>query len=227
MLTCLADTFYGEVGIATVRVLEALGHRVIFPADQTCCGQPPFNAGDWATARKVATHCLTCFSGADVVVTPSASCAAMIRHGYGELFPHRSPGLPCYELSEFLAEIAPFAAWPAVGIPKVGLHVACHGRIIGLGSKTHAVLSRIEGLEVIDSENPEQCCGFGGAFAVSHGKISEGIGLEKLRTMPPYPIVSTDLGCLMHLHGLANRNGVAFDSMHLAQLLARGLGKSP
>src|SRR5438105_475514 len=102
LLTCLADTFYGEVGIATVRVLESLGYRVKFPEEQTCCGQPPFNAGDWPSSRRAAAHCLQCFDGDGPIVTPSASCAAMIRHGYHELFPHRASFPVCYELSEFL-----------------------------------------------------------------------------------------------------------------------------
>lgn len=224
MLTCLADTFYGEVGIATVRVLEALGHKVSFPSGQTCCGQPPFNAGDWTTAREVAGHCLACFEGDEVIVTPSASCAAMIRHGYHQLFPHRAVHPRCYELSEFLVDVAPFESWPSVGVSKVGLHVACHGRMLDLGTKTGQVLERVENLEISDFENPEQCCGFGGAFAVTHGKISEGIGLEKLRTAPiGMPIVSTDMGCVMHLRGLAGRNDIPFQAMHFSQLLALGL----
>lgn len=223
MLTCLADTFYGEVGIATVRVLEALGHRVEFPEEQTCCGQPPFNSGDWKTAREVAGHCLTCFAGDGAVVTPSASCAAMIRHGYHELFPHRGSYPRCFEFSEFLMETG-FESWPSVGLSQVGLHVACHGRMLGLGDTTQRVLAGVSGLEVVEFENPEQCCGFGGAFAVSHGTISAGIGREKLRTAPAgLPVVSTDMGCLMHLRGLAQRESVPFESMHLAQLLARAL----
>jgi len=223
MLTCLADTFYGEVGIATVRVLEALGHTVVFPKDQTCCGQPAFNSGDWATARKVATHCLNCFAGDAIIVTPSASCAAMLRHGYRELFPHRASIPNCYELSEFLAAEG-FPAWPSVGMKRIALHVACHGRMLGLGDATKRVLAQVKDLEVVDFENPEQCCGFGGAFAVTHGTISAGIGREKLRTAPAgFPIVSTDMGCLMHLRGLAERDGARIESMHLAQLLARGL----
>lgn len=225
MITCLADTFYGEVAIATCRVLEALGHEVSFPPDQTCCGQPPFNAGDWPTARKVAAHCLSCFSGDEVIVTPSASCAAMMRHGYGELFPHRSSVPPCYELSEFLINVVELENWPSVGLSRVALHVACHGRMIGLDNKTRQVLDAVDGLEVLDFGNPEQCCGFGGAFSVSHGSISAGIGREKLATAPPgVPVVSTDMGCLMHLRGLAERDRSSFVSMHLAQLLAGALG---
>lgn len=224
MLTCLADTFYGEVGIATVRVLESLGYTVEFPESQTCCGQPPFNAGDWKTARQVAGHCLSCFAGDTPIVTPSASCAAMLRHGYGELFPHRASMPKCYELSEFLWDIAEVRSWPAVKLPKVALHTACHGRMIGLGSRVRDLLGCVAGLEVVDFENPEQCCGFGGAFAVSHGAISAGIGREKLRTAPRgLPVVSTDMGCIMHLRGLADRDGTQFESMHLAQLLARAL----
>lgn len=223
MLTCLADTFYGEVGIAAARVLASIGYTTIFPESQTCCGQPPFNAGDWASSRTVAAHCLQVFEGDDIIVTPSASCAAMIRHGYRELFPHRSNFPPCYEFTEFLWEVAEVRSWPKVGIPKVGLHVACHGRMLGLGDKTRRLLHCIDDLEIEDFENPEQCCGFGGAFAVGHGAISAGIGLEKLRTAPPLPILSTDMGCLMHLRGLAAKNNRPFESMHIAQLLARAL----
>ncbi len=224
MLTCLADTFYGEVGIATVRVLESLGYTVDFPEKQTCCGQPPFNAGDWKSAREVATHCLNCFEGEGPIVTPSASCAAMVRHGYGELFPHRASLPQCYELSKFLWDVAEIRSWPRVGLPKVALHTACHGRMLGLGSRTRDLLGIVSGLEVVEFENSEQCCGFGGAFSVSHGAISAGIGREKLRTAPTgLPVVSTDMGCLMHLRGLASREGTSFESLHLAQLLAKGV----
>lgn len=224
MLTCLADTFYGEVGIATVRVLENLGYTVDFPDKQTCCGQPPFNAGDWKSAREVASHCLACFEGDGPIVTPSASCAAMVRHGYGELFPHRGSLPQCYELSEFLWDVAEVRSWPRVGMSRVALHTACHGRMLGLGTRTRDLLGVVSGLEIVDFENPEQCCGFGGAFSVSHGAISAGIGREKLRTAPTgLPVVSTDMGCLMHLRGLASREGAPFESMHLAQLLARAV----
>jgi len=230
MLTCLNDAFYGEVGIATVRVLEHVGCRVEFDPAQTCCGQPPFNAGDWSAARPIAERTVSLFGlnaeDGDPVVMPSASCAAMLRHGYGAL------GVGCktgrvYELAEYVVDVAGRLEWDGSVSPRrVGFHRACHGRMMGLRDQQEILLRSIKGIEVVELGSPEQCCGFGGAFSVTHGKVSEGIGLEKLRQIEQAgvdQVVSGDMGCVMHLAGLAKKNSVDVSFVHFAQVLAEAI----
>ena len=231
MLTCLCDAFYGEVGIATVRVLEAAGCRVEFPPEQTCCGQPPFNAGDWDAARKLVLRAAEVFAGEIPVVTPSASCAAMVRHGATMLM--RDPPFPCYELAEFLVDVVGIPKWKR-GLPRrrVAFHQSCHGRALRASSKTGSgpaqrlLLESINGLEVIDLPEPEQCCGFGGAFSSTHGSISAGIGMRKLEMAMQAgatEIVGGDMGCLMHLDGLIRREALPLKVRHFAQVLDEAL----
>lgn len=230
MLTCLVDALYGEVGIATVRVLEAAGCAVEFPEDQTCCGQPPFNAGDWEAARRIGSHCAAVFSGKETpVVTPSASCAAMTREGYAMLDHPEWPR--ALELAEFLTDVLGVERWPPSedfrGEPRrLAYHPACHGRAIHLGEKPVRLLASIPGIEIVPIADPEQCCGFGGAFSASHPTISGRIGMEKLRSVREAGVeelVSSDMGCLMHLGGLIERHGLEIRTRHYAQVLAEAL----
>lgn len=228
LLTCLCDAFYGEVGIATTRVLEHAGCQVEFPKDQTCCGQPPFNAGDWGVARPAAKRCAQLFGDDAPIVVPSASCAAMLRDGY----PMLGIGAPlAFELSEFLLQEVGITQWPigGGGVTRrrtLAFHRSCHGRMIGLGGAQERLLRMLPGIELAPFEQQEQCCGFGGAFSATHGKISEGIGLEKLRCLlasGASTIVSGDVGCLMHLDGLIRRHGIPLKVMHYAQILAEAI----
>lgn len=226
MLTCLCDAIYGEVGIATVRVLEHLGCEVVFPKEQTCCGQPPFNAGDWNAARPVAERTVSLFGLEVPVVTPSASCAAMVRHGYSQLLD--GVEVPkTYELCEYIVKVCGREKWEGSVVPrKVGLHRACHGRALGLTDEQERLLSSISGVELVEIGSPEQCCGFGGAFSVTHGKTSEGIGLEKLQVMKSAgveQIVSGDMGCLAHLDGLISRHHIEMKTAHIAEVLSEAL----
>jgi len=240
MLTCLCDAFYGEVGIAAVRVLEHAGCTVEFDQrSQTCCGQPPFNAGDWTAAREIAGRTRLLFSGETPVVTPSGSCAAMIRHGYTMLFPN-SEATSCFELCEFLVDVLGVTKWPLGGsysLPgrKIALHRACHHRSLACAPATASahpnaqelLLSSMLGVELQTFADPEQCCGFGGAFAATHGKISSEIGLEKLRKVAASGaelLVSGDMGCLMHLNGLIERERLDLRTAHIAEVLAEPLG---
>ncbi|MBX3111682.1 MAG: (Fe-S)-binding protein [Fimbriimonadaceae bacterium] len=222
MLTCLCDAFYGDVGQATVRVLEHAGCTVEFPEGQTCCGQPPFNSGDWESARRVAAHTCGVFAGDTPVVTPSGSCAAMVRHGYPRL--DLTPPGPVYELAEFLVDVLHITTWSGREYAKtVAFHRACHGRLIGLGDKAERLLSTVPGIALAPVPEPEQCCGFGGAFAVKEPHLSQHIGtakLECLRSTGADEVVSGDMGCLMHLTGLAGRQGRPVRTRHYAEILA-------
>lgn len=229
MLTCLCDAFAGEVGIAAVRVLEAVGLRVEFPEGQTCCGQPPFNSGDWESARAIATRTLEIFDGPTPIVVPSSSCAAMVREGYPMLLPNAARP-PVFELVEFLVRECGVASWPPVpGTSRdrrIAYHRACHGRGLHLGDLHERLLATIPGLELVPFEQREQCCGFGGAFSATHGPISAGIGMEKLKRILDTGVdtmVSGDMGCLLHLRGLIERHGLPLRTMHTAQVLAEGL----
>jgi L-lactate dehydrogenase complex protein LldE len=242
MLTCLCDAFYGEVGIATVRVLEHAGCTVEFPEGQTCCGQPPFNAGDWESARKVAEHWQNVFlgprdsdraprdlTGRPPIVTPSSSCAAMIREGYPLLFDSTEHETKTFELSEFLVAQLGIERWPLTFTPKstkttrIAYHRACHGRALGLKDEQEKLLASIAGIELVPIGQPEQCCGFGGAFSVGHPTVSAGIGDEKLRNViasGAKTLVSGDMGCLMHLRGLIEKEGLDLKTRHFAEILA-------
>lgn len=221
MLTCLGDALYGRVGIATVQVLEGVGCEVVFPEDQTCCGQPPFNAGHWPEAQRLAAHLRTTFDPRLPIITPSASCAAMIRHGYPQI--DRDPDIECYELSEFL--LAQGFRGRLRTPRRVALHVACHARSLGRPD-TRRLLTSIEGVTLVDFAEEEQCCGFGGAFSATHSTLSAGIAdakLAALRAAQPDEVVSTDLGCLMHLEGRAGAVGAALPMRHVAELLAEAI----
>jgi L-lactate dehydrogenase complex protein LldE len=230
MLTCLCDAFYGEVGVATVRVLEHAGCTVEFDSEQTCCGQPAFNAGDWSAARPIAVRTARLFGlneeDGDFVVTPSASCAAMLRHGY-EMLGEPVAQDRAHELAEFLVCVLGRKDWGGQVSPRrVAVHRACHGRMIGLSDQQDQLLRSVKGIEIVEIGSPEQCCGFGGAFSITHGKVSEGIGLEKLRQFEMAgvdTVVSGDMGCLMHLAGLAKRNSVELSFLHFSQLLAEAI----
>ena len=224
MLTCLCDAFYGEVGIATVKVLEMLGCEVVFEPDQTCCGQPPFNSGDWTEARKVARHCQSVlFRGPENVVTPSGSCAAMVCEGYEMLFPGEH--FRAFELGQFVVNELGVRSMPAArSYPRrIAFHRACHGRALGLRDEQEMLLASVPGVQLVEFENPEQCCGFGGAFCVTQGRLSSGIGLEKLRTIQESgaeEIATGDMGCGMHLQGLIDRHRMNLRVRHFAEILA-------
>jgi len=235
-ITCIVDSIYPAVGEALVEVLERLGVDVEFPEAQTCCGQPGYNAGFRDDARQLALNFLDVFEKSDApLVTPSGSCAAMIVHGFPDLFAGDAPNLAraqalaarTYEFSQYLVEV--------LGVEDVGArfngsltyHPSCH-LLRGLGVKDAAnkLLARVRGVEVIPLANAEECCGFGGLFAVKHGDISGAIldrKLESLRAGKAGTVVGCDMSCLMHIQGALTRDGSPVRCMHLAEVLA---GKS-
>ncbi len=225
MLTCLCDAYYGNVGIATVKVLEHLGCEVHFDDRQTCCGQPPFNAGDWKQAREVANYAKSIlFENGQTVVTPSASCAAMTREGYHLLYPDEEPK-HAFELSEFIVKTLGVTTWKTTKTykKKIAFHRACHGRGIGLTSQAENLIASIPGVELVPISNAEQCCGFGGAFCVIEPHLSSEIGEAKIKTLlenQPDEIVSGDMGCLMHLGGMLRKDGNRIPIRHYSEILA-------
>ncbi len=231
MLTCLVDSFFGEVGIASVRVLEHAGCEVLFDKDQTCCGQPPFNSGDWTAARQAAGFTMRALlEHPEPVVAPSGSCSAMVREGYPMLYEGMHHPL-VFELSEFLVHQLKISEWKVTvkTLParrKIALHRACHGRAIGLKDEQAMLVSSLPWIEMMEFGQQEQCCGFGGAFCATHNSISAGIGMEKLHNIVDSgaeEIVSGDMGCLLHLNGLIKRHKIPLSTRHFAELLAEGI----
>src|SRR5437899_1348653 len=174
MITCLGDVFFPDVGIATVQLLRRLGVQVDFPAAQTCCGQPHFNSGYHDEARLLAKHTIEAFARSGVIVTPSGSCAAMVKLEYPELF-HDDPAWRSraedlahrtHELSDFLVNVLGREDVGAFFRGRVTYHMACHLRGLGLLSEPVRLLEHVRGLELVPLVRADECCGFGGSFSV-------------------------------------------------------------
>ncbi len=233
MATCLCDAFYDDVAAATVEVLEHLGVEVNFPEGQTCCGQPAFNGGDWAASRKVVRHTVKTFAGDEPVVVPSGSCAAMLFHGAVLEF-EKEPDLPevaalgrrAWELSDFIVNGLGVTQWPGKFEATIAFHRACHTRGTQSAEAALTLLRSIAGAKVVEFGEAEQCCGFGGTFSVSFPNISAAMGnlkLEHMRAAQPDVVVSPDMSCMMHIAGLAAKEGKPIKALHLAQVLRDAL----
>jgi len=226
-VTCLADTLYPAVGIATVTVLERLGLEVGFPREQTCCGQMHFNAGYVDEARVLARRFVDVFAGEPVVVTPSASCAAHVREHVPELVPGGARGVPdaVLELSQFLTDGAGVADVGARFRAKVTYHPTCHSlRALGVGDAPLGLLRAVEGLELVELPEPDECCGFGGTFAVKNAAVSTAMLDDKVANIEAAGadvVCACDASCLMHIGGGLRRRGSPVRAVHLAEILAR------
>ena len=237
MVTCLCDAFFDDVAIATVQVLEHLGCEVRFPVDQTCCGQPAFNAGDWPVARRVLRSTLRAFEAGVPIVAPSGSCAAMLLHGLPMAFDGEADrdqmlrlSRQTWELADFIVNGLGVTRWPGRIERKLAFHRSCHCRGTSSADAAATLLSSIEGVELVEPAEPEQCCGFGGAFSVSFPTVSKEVGrvkLEHIAATDPDILVSPDMGCLMHLGGLMDRAQAPFAAQHVAQILRDALGTKP
>lgn len=233
MATCLCDAFYPDVAKASVEVLEHAGCEVEFPEDQTCCGQPAFNAGDWPASREVVRHTCRAFEGGDPVVVPSGSCGAMLFHGAplefeneGDLERVNQLGQRTWELADYLVHARGVTKWPGRFPHKIAFHTSCHSRGTKSGEAALTLLKSIDGLELVTFDDAEQCCGFGGAFSVSFPNISTGMGQLKIANAlanKPEFLVSADMGCMMHLEGLIQRESQPVQTLHLAEVLATAL----
>jgi L-lactate dehydrogenase complex protein LldE len=233
---CYVDLIYPEVGVSVVRVLRRLGVDVIYPEGQTCCGQPAFNSGFFDEARTVGRHFLDVFEGErfDYIVCPSGSCTTMVSHYYPFVF----KDLPDErERSEILAErVREFSDFlvNVMGVKVVGarlegkavFHCGCHQRReLGVLDEPRGLLSNVEGLDLVDWENEELCCGFGGTFAVKMPDVSTAMADEKIKALEKSgadTLISGDSSCLMHLEGRLKRTGRDTRVLHLAQVLDDG-----
>jgi L-lactate dehydrogenase complex protein LldE len=234
-VTCLVDLFRPSIGFAALKLLEAAGCEVTVPAVQTCCGQPGYNAGDRVGAQTLARKVLEEFESFEYVVVPSGSCAGMIRTHYRELLAD-FPGLPAqverlaartYELTDFLQNVLKVTAVPGHWPGTVTYHDSCSGlRELGVKSQPRALLARVAGLELKEMTAPEQCCGFGGTFAVKFADISTRIcdqKCEDIATSGAGAVVLGDLGCMLNIEGRLRRRGEQTRVLHVAEVLA-GVG---
>src|SRR5438445_11171259 len=232
LITCLGDALFPEVGVATVRLLRRLGVTVDFPHAQTCCGQPFFNSGYQHDARDLARHTIRALDNGRLIVTPSGSCAAMVKLEYPELFHKdliwhgRAEELAqrTHELSDFLVNILKIEDVGARYPGKVTYHMACHLRGLGLQSEPERLLRNVLELEYIPLERADECCGFGGSFAVRFPEISGAMVRDKASLIEKTgadTVVATDAGCLMNIAGCLRRRGNKIRALHLAELLGK------
>ena len=249
---CYIDQLYPDVAMATLELLEAAGATVTFPPEQTCCGQPMANTGCWDDARPLALRFVEIFEPFDYVVCPSGSCTSMVRHHFEELLADDAAMMARLEalkpkvldLVEFVTDVVPYEKIapnlsPAPSLPhRVGLHQSCHGlRELRLGpssermdrgvakdgGKLAALLRQVNGVELIDLSRPDECCGFGGTFAINEEAVSVMMGRDRLADHDrngSEVIVAGDMSCLMHMEGLIRREKRPLKVMHIAQVLA-------
>lgn len=238
-VTCIVDMIYPQTGISVVEILEHLGVEVRFPMAQTCCGQPAFNAGFRGDSKQVAKQFLTAFADAQVIVTPSGSCGSMVRHYYPELF-HDDP--EWRERAEWAADITwEFTEYLVDGLgitdigahlppTKVAFHHACHGyRLMNLSSQAQTLAQQVDGVTVTELRGADQCCGFGGLFAVKMPEISGAMLNDKIGSINAADadvIITGDASCLTQMNGGLGRQQSDKRVMHIADLLAKGLKAS-
>jgi L-lactate dehydrogenase complex protein LldE len=234
MVTCVNDAMFPDVGRATVSLLSRLGVDVCFPEAQTCCGQPMVNTGYVDEAVPVVRSFVEAFAGYDAVVTPSGSCAGSARHQH-RLVAERSGdrglvdavteiGPLVYELSEFLVDVLGMTDVGASFPHRVTYHPTCHSlRLLGVGDRPHRLLESVRGLTLVDLPAAEECCGFGGTFAMKNADVSVAMGADKarhVRDTGAEVLVAGDSSCLMHIGGVLSRQRSGVRVMHLAEVLA-------
>jgi L-lactate dehydrogenase complex protein LldE len=232
-ITCLVDQLWSSVGVSTVEVLRRAGCQVEFDERQTCCGQPAFNTGYRPEARTLAEKFISQFeeSKAEAIVSPSGSCTAMVHH-FAELFPddtnwrHRAQAIAArtYELSSFLVRVLKVEDVGAKWDGRVTWHDACHGlRDLDVKSEPRSLIRNVRGAELVEVNNAESCCGFGGTFSVKYPEISLAILDQKIESIEQagvQAVVAGDASCLMQIGGRLSRKGSSIKVMHLAELLA-------
>ena len=228
---CFVDQLLPEVAADTVKVLRRIGYDVEFPEDQTCCGQPAFNTGYWNEARPCAEHFVRVFRDAEFVVCPSGSCATMVRTFYADLLASSSlrddaqaVASRTFELSEFLVKVAGVTQVGATFPHSVAYHASCHGlRELHLRDEPLQLLREVAGLKLIEMARSEECCGFGGTFAMKFADISAAMGNSKAESVAATEaefVTAIDPSCLMHLQGIMGKRQDRARTIHLASVLA-------
>lgn len=241
-IPCYIDHLFPDVGFATIEVLEKHGVEIDFPRRQTCCGQPMANTGCQEDTRPLALKFFEIFKDYPYVVCPSGSCVSMVRHHYDDYLAGR-PGFEelkrkTFELCEFLTDVLKVERIAGKFPHRVGLHNSCHGhRALRLGqpseivappfNKVRQLLSSLEGIQLTELSRPDECCGFGGTFAVNEEAVSTRMGWDRLsdhEQAGTQVLTAADMSCLMHLDGLIRRHRKGIRVMHVAQIFA---GRQP
>ncbi|HQY92338.1 (Fe-S)-binding protein [Caldilinea sp.] len=244
-VTCMVDMIYPEVGMATVELLERHGVEVVFPTEQTCCGQPAFNAGFWDEAQPLARRFIDIFEPlvrrgqVDAVVAPSGSCTTMTSHFYTLLLEEDASyraraeflGAATFELTEFLVDVLGVEEVGAHFEGKLAYHASCHLlRELGIDRQPRALLSHVEGAEFVELNGAEECCGFGGLFAIKNGDISTAMGQRKTHNIAKSDadaVALCDVSCMAHINGLLSREGQRSRAVHIAQVLTNQVDVAP
>lgn len=237
-IPCFMNELYPDASMATLKILQSLDLDVHYPMEQTCCGQAQANTGCAHEASQLAHRFLKIFKDYDYVVAPSGSCVAMVRENYAQFldgkegFNHLKTNT--FELIEFLHDIIKPERIPVQFAHKVGIHNSCHGhrelRMASMSernepsfSKIESILSKVEGIEFVELERKDECCGFGGTFCVSEEAMSSAMGLDRVNDhlqAGAEVITGIDMSCLMHMQGIIDRQKMPIKTMHIAQILA-------
>lgn len=232
-IPCFVDQLYPEAGFNTIKVLERAGCNVSYNPAQTCCGQPAFNAGYWGESREVCNKFISDFADAEYIVIPSASCAGFVKNYYTKIYDNASNQKDIkqlqgkvFELTDFLVNILKTEDLGASLNGKATYHDSCAAlRECKIKTEPRELLKHVKGLELIELQDNETCCGFGGTFAIKFESISIAMGEQKanniMNTKADY-LISTDLSCLMHISGVMGNKGIPVKSMHIADVLASG-----
>jgi L-lactate dehydrogenase complex protein LldE len=232
-IPCFVDQLYPQTAFNMVKVLEKACCDVAYNTNQTCCGQPAFNAGFWDESREVCTKFLKDFEGADYIVAPSASCVGFVKNYYSKLFENSSQhnqvkdlSNRIYEFSEFLVDVLKIENYGASLNAKATYHDSCAAlRECKIKDAPRKLLAQVKGLELTEMKDVETCCGFGGSFAVKFDDISVAMADQKIinaKATKAEVIISTDLSCLMHLDGYIKGKNLPIQTMHIADVLASG-----
>ncbi|WP_395105712.1 (Fe-S)-binding protein [Actinomadura sp. SCN-SB] len=231
-VACFNDALFPGTGRAVTALLERLGHEVVFPADQTCCGQMHWTTGYHREAAGLARGFTEAFGGGDVIVTPSASCAATVRHAYPRIAEAAGdPGLAdtardlaVYELAEFLVDVLGVTDVGASFPHRVAYHPTCHSlRSLALGDRPLRLLRQVKGLELVELPAAGECCGFGGSFAMKNADVSVAMVADKVRHIRETSadvVCAVDNSCLAHIGGALSRLRGGVRVAHLAEILA-------
>jgi len=231
-VTCLVDLFRPSVGFAAVKLIEQAGFKVEVPEAQTCCGQPAYNSGDRADAAEIARRTIAAFEGYDYIVAPSGSCGGMLRCHYPELLADDLQWAPrakalaarCYELTQFLVEVAKLETIEAALQGRCTYHDSCSSlREMNVKAQPRSLLGKVKGLELAEMGDTEACCGFGGTFCVKFPDISNSMVERKTADIVASGaghLLAGDLGCLMNIAGKLQRQGSTIKVRHVAEVLA-------
>ncbi|NQV76305.1 MAG: (Fe-S)-binding protein [Bacteroidetes bacterium] len=234
-IPCFIDQLYPQTAFNTIKILEKAGCKVVYNTEQTCCGQPAYNAGFWEEAKKVGGKFLNDFSETNYIVSPSASCTGMVKNSFNDLFTNTAVHNKCraiqsniHELSDFLVNIIKKDYFGAELEGRAVYHDSCSGlRECNIKAEPRQLLSKVHGLELVEMKDTDVCCGFGGTFAVKFDGISSAMAEQKVNNaleMGADYIISTDSSCLLNLQAYIDQHDIKIRTMHIADVLTHGCG---